>query len=1080
MRLISAVLRLLGLVFLPFTFGVFAQEVSFPNKMPAETNQIPENPSYDDMTKIFADPFGHVRTGVYWYWLSGNFSSEGVVKDLHAMKSVGIDRAYIGDIGVDDIPRGEGRTFSPQWWDAIHTALKTATELDIEMGIFNSPGWSQSGGPWVTPERAMRYLTASSVKVSGPVKFSEKLRVPGQGKAAQEYHDVKVIAYPALPEDGEQTRELDELEGKLSKGRTTSIDLKFDRPKKVRSLTIEITPNPVIAEGVLLVKYGDDWKNVVDFTVNRFNPDISVGFIPYAPTVVSFPATEGDMFRIELKADRDGSSVSRILLSAQPRIASFYEKTLAKLHQTPHPMWTEYQWPAEAPVDDSLYLVDPAKVVDLTDHLAADGTLTWDVPEGDWVILRTGMTPTGQKNAPAVPEATGYETDKMSREHIKFHFDSMIGEILRRFPKEDIKSFKYVVQDSYEVGGQNFTDAFFEKFAKEFGYDPTPYLPAFFGTVVGDPDKSNRFLWDLRRFIADEIAYAYVGGLRDASNEYGLKTWLECYGHWGFCGESLQYGGQSNEVAGEYWSEGTLGDIENRIASSCGHIYGKRQIWAESNTAAGKPYGRSPVNMKVRTDRFFSEGINSTLLHLYVQQPDERIPGINAWFGNEFNRHNTWFSMLDLFTAYLKRANYLLQQGVNVADAAYFIGEDAPKMTGVTDPEIPSGYQYDFMNAEVIESSLYVKDGRLTLPNGAQYRVLVLPKLETMRPAVLKRITKLVEDGAIVMGPKPNRSPSLENYPRADAEVKALADALWGEVDGVAVKSRRYGKGIIASGMTMPELFALADAPADCAWPEETPLVFGHRHLEDAEIYFVANQSQERLAEIPVSFRVSGKKPECWNPTTGTIRDLTDWQTDGGTTCIPLSFAPQESYFIVFAKDAVPSPAKEENFPEGKLLASLAGPWTVTFHTDEIRRGPQEPVLFESLTDWARDESDDIRYFSGNAVYEMTFDLPAVPAERQVVLQLGKVAEMAKVRLNGVEIGGVWTFPYELDITGVVKNVQNKIEVDVVNCWQSRLSGDARLPEGERKTWLAQTTIFKEDPGPKQSGLLGPVTIRVR
>lgn len=1077
MRLISAVFLGLG-VLLPFV-TVGAQETSFPHSMPVETNEKPDNPSMDELTSIFANPFGHVRTGVYWYWLSGNFSKEGVVKDLNAMKSVGIDRAYIGDIGVDDIDRGPGRTFTPQWWEAIHAALKTATDLDVEMGIFNSPGWSQSGGPWVTPERAMRYLASSSLRVSGPAEFSEKLPVPGQGKAAEEFQDVKVVAYPALPEGNDAVLDFGENGSPLKKDETVSFTLACDKAVPFRSLVIEMTDEPVVAEGTLSVKSGDGWSKVTDFTVNRFNPNINVGFIPNAPTVVSFAAVEGTEFRVTLKSDRKGAALRHLLLSPSPRVALYFEKTLAKLHQTPHPMWTEYQWASEPVVDDPQMLVDPSAVIDLTDKLSADGTLTWNVPKGDWVILRTGMVPTGQTNAPAVPEATGYETDKMSLEHIQYHFDSMMGEILKRFPKEDIKSFKYVVQDSYEVGGQNFTDHFFEKFEKEFGYDPTPYLPVFFGTVVGDPDKSNRFLWDLRRFVADEIAYSYVGGLRKASNAHGLKTWLECYGHWGFCGEFLQYGGQSDEVAGEYWSEGTLGDIENRIASSAGHIYGKKHIWAESNTAAGEPYGRSPVNMKVRTDRFFSEGINSTLLHLYVEQPDERIPGINAWFGNEFNRHNTWFSMMDLFTGYLKRANYLLQQGVNVADAAYFIGEDAPKMMGVTDPELPPGYQFDFMNAEVIESSLFVKDGRLALPNGAEYRVLVLPKLETMRPELLKKIVQLVEDGAIVLGPKPVRSPSLQNYPAADAEVKAMADELWGDVDGVTVKTRKVGKGTIASGLTMPEVFALADTGADCSWPEKTPLVFGHRHLDGAEIYFVANQSQKTLKDIPVRFRVTGKTPECWTPVDGGKRDLPNWQEIDGNTEVSLSFAPQESYFVLFAKDG--KPADGENFPEGRLLADLtSGPWTVNFKTDEIRRGPKDPVVFDELTDWAKNSDDLIKYFSGNAVYQKSFELPEFCPGGRVVIQLGKVAEMARVRVNGKEVGGVWTFPYELDITSAVKPGTNELEVEVVNCWKNRLTGDSRLPESERKTWLALNSFLKEDAGLKQSGLLGPVEIKLK
>ena len=372
--------------------------------------------------------------------------------------------------------------------------------------------------------------------------------------------------------------------------------------------------------------------------------------------------------------------------------------------------------------------------------------------------------------------------------------------------------------------------------------------------------------------IADKVAYDYVGGLRDVSHQHGLHTWLENYGHWGFPGEFLMYGGQSDEIGGEFWSEGELGDIENRAASSCGHIYGKTKISAESNTCAGNSYARYPGVIKQRGDRFFAEGINNTLLHVYITQPDDRLPGVNAWFGNEFNRHNTWFSQIDNHLTYLKRANFMLQQGLNVADAAYFIGEDAPKMTGIVDPALPTGYQFDYMNAEVIEKYMDVKDGKITLPHGTQYRILVLPKLETMRPELLAKIKELIEKGAVVMGPAPSRSPSLQNQPAADQQVKAMAAEIWGDVDGVNVKSRKLGKGMILNGMTMEEAFATIDCIPDLNIPEGAPVHYGHRTLDNAEIYFVSNQSDETIVVTP-EFRVTGMQPELWAPTTGVIRN---------------------------------------------------------------------------------------------------------------------------------------------------------------------------------------------------------------
>jgi hypothetical protein len=261
----------------------------------------------------------------------------------------------------------------------------------------------------------------------------------------------------------------------------------------------------------------------------------------------------------------------------------------------------------------------------------------------------------------------------MSKEHIAFHFDAFLGEIIRRVPAADRKSFKVAVMDSYETGGQNFTDKMIPEFIQRYGYDPVPFLPAYYGYVIGSPELSDRFLWDVRRMIADKVAYDYVGGLREVGKPHGLTTWLENYGHWGFPAEFLQYGGQSDEIGGEFWHQG-LGAIENRAAASCAHIYGKKRVWAESFTG-GEKFHSHPGKLKKRGDWAFTEGVNSSLLHVYIQQYDnDSYPGVDAWFGVEFNRKNTWFPHFDLFSQYLRRCNYLLQQGQPIADVAYFIG----------------------------------------------------------------------------------------------------------------------------------------------------------------------------------------------------------------------------------------------------------------------------------------------------------------------------------------------------------------------------------------------------------------------
>ena len=740
------------------------------------------------------------------------------------------------------------------------------------------------------------------------------------------------------------------------------------------------------------------------------------------------------------------------------------------MFESPLPYWHEYQCPAE-PANAEGTALDPVKAVVLHGKVARDGSLDWDVPEGRWLVYRFATAGTGTKNSPANPEATGYEVDKMSRAHVATHFDAYLGKILARTPAGPRQAIKHAVLDSYEMGGQNFTDDFAARFKAAFGYDPTPYLPAFFGMPTASRDDSDRFLWDLRRFVADEVAYSYVGGLRAASNHHGLNTWLECYGHWGFPGEFLQYGGQSDGIGGEFWSEGSLGDIENRAASSCGHIYGKRQIWAESNTCAGRAFERTPMDLKSRTDRFFADGINATILHLYILQHDERVPGNIAWFGNEFNRKNTWFEHFDLFSGYLKRAGYMLQQGLNVADIAYFIGEDAPKMTGVTDPGVPQGRQFDYINGEVLRETAGVDaKGRLVLPHGTTYEVLVLPKLDTMRPELLARIEKLVHAGAFVLGPKPVRSPSLAGQPQADARVKEIADRLWGDVDGKTVKSATRGKGMIAWGLSLDEALKMRNCGTDLQHDGRAHLIHAHRTMPNAELYFVACFGGRAAPSVDVSFRVSGRVPEIWDAATGEIREADTWHFENGRTVVNLSFAPHGSLFVVFAKDAAGRTGATAK-PAGAPL-EVAGPWSLAFESDPIHRGPAKPVKTARLFDLATSADPAVKFYSGKIVYSTTFTCKGPAARR--VLDLGDVQVTAKVKVNGKAAGGVCFAPYRLDVTEFVKEGVNELEVEVCDLWVNRLVGDNDV--ADRPTWTSLPCCGKGT-ALRNSGLIGPVRL---
>jgi hypothetical protein len=420
-------------------------------------------------------------------------------------------------------------------------------------------------------------------------------------------------------------------------------------------------------------------------------------------------------------------------------VESFAEKSLLKMFQEPLPPFDFYTWPPARNRNQPISASARKPSSTSQNNLRPDGTLEWNVPPGDWIILRSGLVPTGTKNSPAPAEATGFEVDKMNRAALKAHFDAYITPLLKKLSPAERKSWTHVIADSYEAGPQNWTDGFAADFQKRFGYDPLRFLPVMGGRIVGSADQSDRFLWDLRRFVADRIASEYVGGLRESLPCGGLEAVVGKLRPLGFPAEFLQYGGQSDEIGGEFWVGADLGAPEVRAAASAVHTYGKRVVWAEAFTG-GPVFANTPRDLKALGDWAFAEGINQFVFHVYIHQPwEDKKPGVNAWFGTEFNRHNTWFDASKPWIDYLRRCSVMLQTGHHVADVAYYIGEDSPKMTGTRNPELPAGHDYDYINSEVIENHLSVKDGRFVLPDGMSYRLLVLPESATMRPAVLKK-----------------------------------------------------------------------------------------------------------------------------------------------------------------------------------------------------------------------------------------------------------------------------------------------------------------------------------------------------
>jgi hypothetical protein len=1081
----------------------------------------------DRLADDFVSPPESMTTGMYWYWMSDNISKEGVVKDLYAMKQAGINSVFIGNIGGEGAFYGNVKLFTDEWWEVLHTAMKTAGELDIEVGMFNCPGWSHSGGPWIEAGQSMRHLVASETPVKGGSKISVKLPVPQQptqykdwssefinneGKPSPHFQDVRTLAVP-VPEDYRRNL-FDEAGAKITaanmrpvkgasldrpvidvpddsplsikyvvpKGEEASITLRLPQPENARSLSV-YTPSHCRGEGELQAKVNGEFITVATYPLYRVFPIPSVGYTPFAPTVVGFDKVSSDEYRIVFRNTERDAAVGAIALSPTAVLDKYPEKSLARMYQGGNPPYTEYKWTAAQSVpagNDEATAIVPAKVIDVTDKIQPDGTLVWDAPEGNWLVMRMGMVPNEVFISPASPEGKGWEIDKLNPEYLQHHFDSFLGKVLQRIPAEDRRTFRITVMDSWEKGAQTFTDNFIDSLRARYGYDPTPFLPVLTGHLVGSPEQSERFLWDVRRLAAEIAGNNLLPNFNAISHKHGIETWIENYGDWGFPGEFLLYGKNSDRVGGEFWTEGDMRYID--IAASCAHIYNKPRVYAESFTS-GSGFRAHPYSLKRDGDAAFAAGLTSCILHVYIEQPSEDInPGITAWFGVEFNRKNIWFGQFDLFTTYLKRCGVMLEQGLPVSDLAYFIGEDVPVNSGpfglnpntakdgIDVPVLPQGYHADYVNSDVIMNTMSVKNGRIALPHGISYSILVLPPFETMRPEVLKSIERLVLDGATVLGEAPERSPSYQNYPEADRELIALAGKMWGDK---TAKQRAYGKGKILSGMTIEEaLKTLAIAP-DVKLDDEN-IVYNHRTTANREIYFVANRSEKPM-QISPEFRVAGKQPELWNPINGERRLLPAFEQKDASTIIPLKLEPYESMFIVFSGKGKPqSSGVDANFPAPEILTEINTPWTVTFESDKIKRGPSGLVVFDKLQSWSQNEDERIRYYSGTAVYNNTFTLDDKPSGK-VYINLGRACNMAKVKINGQYAGGVWTYPYRVNITGAVKAGENTVEVEVVNNWVNRLIGDSMLPEDERVTnypfepWMSRKL--------RDSGLLGPVRI---
>lgn len=1079
-----------------------------------------------NLERDFLNPPESARPRTWWHWTGSNVTHAGITRDLEWMK-----RAGIGGFQLADVATGRGQTVepklpygSPAWYDAVRHTAAEADRLGLEMTIFSSPGWSITGAPFVKPEQAMKKLVWSETSATGPGRFTAKLApppsnngpirnlrpgTPRPGAPADPtfYADAAVVAYrtppaelparttppPAVTSSAGAIDAAPLLDDDLNSALTLAapadgspawIQYEFAAPFTTRALTLAGRGGIPVGR-VLASDDGRDFRPLLALPGAQLYRQGSV-------RTFAFPAVTARYFRLELTGApiRPAETMSEV----PPQPAKEYVLTEAVFHAGARVHRAEeksvfsflFQYetvPTPAAPADAV--IDPAGLVDLTARLAPDGTLDWDVPAGDWTILRLGYSLTGAKNRPAVPSGLGYEADKLSARHMASYFHGYFDPLREALGPLYGKTLNHVLIDSWEAGYQNWTDDLPAQFQARRGYDLTPWLPALLGRIVGDADRTDRFLWDFRRTLADLWADNHYGLLTDRLRAQGIRTYSEAAGvSLEIPEDTLLNKSKVDIPMGEFW----VRDLHPRLmyfqdvrgAASAAHIYGKPLVAAEAFTGGGF---ESPFTLKKVADYWFAQGINRLVFHTSAHQPADTRPG-NTMVGTHLHRNITWAEHALPLNAYFARTAHLLQQGRFVADLAYLLNEGAPSTPTIwgsgTNPAPPAGYDYDFINADVLLNRLAVADdGRLVLPDGMSYRLLVLPETDRMRPELLRKLRDLVAGGATITGRRPLRSPSLANFPAADAEVEALATELWGDLDGVSRTIRFFGKGRVVWGRPLAETLASIGVAKDFDYAKEldASVAWLHRRTPAADIYYVVNSS-DRARAFEARFRIAGKEAELWHPDTGLI-ERTNYRADGERTIVPLRLAERESVFVVFRRapaSQVPALAKDES----TALVTVEGPWEVAFQEN---LGAPAKLQFTKLDSWTANADAGVKFFSGTVTYTKTIQAPRewFKAGTGLFLDLGRVGDIAEVTVNGRQLGQLWKAPWQIDVTGALKPGENTLEIKITNQWTNRLAGDRELPADKK---------ILGDPGPAfggggnrpppplpEAGLLGPVTV---
>jgi hypothetical protein len=1095
-----------------------------------------------DLQQGFQSPPESARPRVWWHWMNGNITKEGINLDLDWMKRIGIGgfQNFDAALGTPQVVPKRLIYMTPGWKDAFLFTTHKADALGLEMAIAGSPGWSESGGPWVKPYQAMKKLVWSETVVEGGQPFHGMLPPPPKqtgpfGNLAQADlmgamggadappppvdfgADSVVIAYrmpadeismtalkpkvttsagnvadPSLLWDGDLNHSVEFLAA--APGQKSWVQFEFAKPQSIQAVTFAMggLGDPLAqfqgetGEGPVLEKSDDGvtfqeivrvpTAGAVQHTLS-FQPVSArffrLSFLEKPPAKAGLGDIDLSEFGGKRPTGPPMRRIAELVLHTGARVNRFEEK--AAFATLPD------NYAAATPKTSDASAIPAAEVVDLTSKMQKDGTLDWTPPPGRWTVLRMGYSLTGITNHPASPEATGPEVDKLNAGYVKAYFDeyldqyeSATGGLMGK------RGLQYVINDSWEAGTENWTNGMIPEFVKRRGYDPMPWMPVLTGHIVGSAADSDRFLWDFRRTLAELLAENHYGTLSAELHARGMGQYGESHESGrATIGDGMEMKRYDDVPMGAMWVQrpgvnanqfGSNADI--RESASVAHIWGRNLVAAESMTAASNAWGWSPNTLKPTADKELAEGLNRFVIHTSVHQPlIGKAPGLALGpFGQWFTRNETWAEQATPWITYLARGSYLLQQGKFVADIAYFYGEDSnvTAIFGSKAPDVPSGYNFDFVNADALEHKLSVRDGALVTESGMSYRVLVLdPFSAHMSLPVLRRLETLVHDGAIVIGKRPVGTPSLADD---KAAFHTIVEDLW----GTTAENRGVGKGHVLQQGSVAEALQGAKVAPDFTFTKPRPesdVLFVHRRTPTADLYYVDNRT-DQAESIDASFAVTGKAAELWHTDTGKIEPASYTIADGRTT-VPLKLDPYGTVFVVFRHHAQKTsrhlPAVHET-----AVASLDGAWDLSF---EKNKGAPDSVKLDQLASWSDNADPGIRYFSGHGTYTKHINLPASSFKKgnELWIDLGTVDSLAEVTVNGKPLGIAWKAPYRVDATSALHAGDNLLQVRVVNLWVNRLIGDLQ-PNAKKYTFTVRNP-YKATSPLLPSGLIGPVRV---